>query len=101
MISAEEAARLGIFNRVVPTAQLLDVTGEIAAALAAKPPLAVALARRAVYDSFNMTLQDVLSLEVENQVRCFESADAREGIRAFLEKRRAVFGRSPADDAEQ
>lgn len=93
MISAEEAARIGIFNRVVPAAQLLEVTREMAAALAAKPPLAVTLARRAICESFNMTLQEVLSLEIENQLRCFASADAREGIRAFLEKRPPVFGR--------
>ena len=101
MVPAAEAERLGVFNRVVPAAQLQDVTREIATTLAGKPSLAVTLARRAINDSFNMTLQDVLALEVENQVRCFASADAREGIRAFLDKRRAVFGRSPADDAKQ
>jgi 2-(1,2-epoxy-1,2-dihydrophenyl)acetyl-CoA isomerase len=91
IVDANEGLRLGIFNRVVPAAQLAAAAREIATTLAAKPPLAVTLARRAVHESFSMTLKNVLDLEIENQLRCFKTEDAKEGISAFLEKRRAVF----------
>jgi 2-(1,2-epoxy-1,2-dihydrophenyl)acetyl-CoA isomerase len=91
IVDANEGLRLGIFNRVVPAAQLAATVREVATTLAAKPPLAVLLARRAVQESFSMTLEGVLDLEIENQLRCFKTEDAREGINAFLEKRRAVF----------
>jgi 2-(1,2-epoxy-1,2-dihydrophenyl)acetyl-CoA isomerase len=91
IVDANEGLRLGIFNRVVPAAQLAATARDVATTLGAKPPLAVMLARRAVHGSFNMTLKGVLDLEVEHQLRCFQTGDAREGINAFLEKRRAVF----------
>jgi 2-(1,2-epoxy-1,2-dihydrophenyl)acetyl-CoA isomerase len=91
LIDVNEAARLGVFNRVVPSSELTAVARDVAARLAAKAPLAVTLARQLVYDSVNMSLKDVLDLEIENQLRCFPGADAKEGIRAFLEKRPPVF----------
>lgn len=91
IVDAKEGLRLGIFNRVVPAAELMTTARAVATTLAAKPPLAVTLARQAVHDSFNMPLKDVLDLEIENQLRCFKTEDAKEGITAFLEKRRAVF----------
>jgi 2-(1,2-epoxy-1,2-dihydrophenyl)acetyl-CoA isomerase len=91
IVDANEGLRLGIFNRVVPAPQLAATARDVATTLAAKPPLAVMLARQAVHESFSMTLKDVLELEIENQLRCFKTEDAREGVNAFLEKRRAVF----------
>jgi 2-(1,2-epoxy-1,2-dihydrophenyl)acetyl-CoA isomerase len=91
IVDANEGLRLGIFNRVVPGAELAATAREVATTLGAKPPLAVTLARRAVHESGNMTLQGVLDLEIENQLCCFKTADAKEGVNAFLEKRRAVF----------
>jgi enoyl-CoA hydratase/carnithine racemase len=44
-----------------------------------------------VHNSVNLSLKEVLALEVENQLRIFPTADAQEGIRAFLEKRRPSF----------
>jgi enoyl-CoA hydratase/carnithine racemase len=91
MVDANEGLRLGIFNRLVPGAALAAAAREVATTLAAKPPLAIALARRAVHESFTMTLKGVLDLEIENQMSCFKTEDAKEGVNAFLEKRRAVF----------
>ena len=51
----------------------------------------VLLARQAIYDSFELSLKDMLDREIDNQLRRFRTADAREGIHAFLEKRRASF----------
>ena len=64
---------------------------QVALMLAAKPPIALALAKRAVYESERQTLPEVLAMEMEHQLTCFKSADAREGLHAFLEKRPPAF----------
>lgn len=92
LIDAHEAARLGLVNRVVPHNELAEATRAWAETLAAKPPLALALAKRAVYDSLDRTLPDMLDYELDAQLRCFKSGDASEGIHAFTEKRPANFG---------
>ena len=91
IIDARECERLGLFNRVVPQAALSEATRAWAHALAEKPALAISLAKRAVYDSLERTLPQMLDYELEAQMRCFESGDAGEGIRAFTEKRAARF----------
>jgi len=91
LIDAAEAYRIGVFNRVVPGDQLEAATRELAARLAAKSPTAVRLARQAIYDSFELSLKDMLDREIDDQLRRFRTTDAREGIHAFLEKRRASF----------
>ena len=92
MIDARECERLGLFNKVVPHASLGDATRAWAQTLARKPSLAIGLAKRAVYDSLDRSLPQMLDYELEAQLRCFESGDASEGIRAFTEKRAAQFG---------
>jgi 2-(1,2-epoxy-1,2-dihydrophenyl)acetyl-CoA isomerase len=91
MVGAAEALRLGLVNQVVPHEALAETTGALAAELAAKPPLALALAKKAILDSEGATLEAILDVEVANQVRCFQSADAREGLQAFLDKRAPAF----------
>jgi 2-(1,2-epoxy-1,2-dihydrophenyl)acetyl-CoA isomerase len=93
ILDAEECLRLGLFNRVVPHERLEEETLQLARTLAAKPALALALAKRAVYQSLGRTLPEMLDYELEAQMRCFESGDAAEGIRAFVEKRAPVFDR--------
>jgi 2-(1,2-epoxy-1,2-dihydrophenyl)acetyl-CoA isomerase len=91
MVDAAEGLRLGIFNRVVPAAELTAAARAVAARLAVKSPLAIALARRTVYDSFNLTLEATLTLEIDNQLRCFPSDGVKEALHAFLEKRAPQF----------
>jgi 2-(1,2-epoxy-1,2-dihydrophenyl)acetyl-CoA isomerase len=91
MLDAQEALRLGLFNRVVPHERLMEETRALAERLAAKPPIALALAKQAVRKSFDATLQAMLDLELDHQTRCLTSEDAKEGISAFLEKRMPVF----------
>jgi 2-(1,2-epoxy-1,2-dihydrophenyl)acetyl-CoA isomerase len=91
MIDAREGLRLGLFNHVVPHERLMDETRELAERLAAKPAVAIALAKQAVYKSFHATLETMIELEIENQARCFKTNDAKEGITAFVEKRTPVF----------
>ncbi len=91
MIDAAEALRLGLFNRVVPHERLAEETAKLAGALAAKPPLALAAAKRAIYVSDARNLAQMLDVELEHQLLCFASADAQEGLAAFLEKRAPSF----------
>ena len=89
IIDARECERLGLFNKVVPHAALPEATRAWAEALVQKPALAMSLAKRAVYESLDKSLSEMLDYELEAQMRCFESGDASEGIRAFTEKRAA------------
>ena len=91
MIDAEEARAIGVFERVVPAEQFDEEVRKLARELGAKPPLALKLAKRTLASSLDATLDDVLTAEREAQMRCFRSADAKEGIAAFTEKRKPVF----------
>ena len=91
VIDAAECLRLGLFNRVVPHATLESATRDFARMLAAKPAEPVARAKRAVYTSLDRTLSEMLDYELEAQLACFRTPDAREGIRAFVEKRTPTF----------
>ena len=91
LVDAAECARLGLVNRVVPAAQLADATREWARRIAAAPPLAVRHAKQAVYMSERTTLDEMLTYELDAQLACFQSADGREGIAAFFEKRSPRF----------
>ncbi|MGI8655041.1 MAG: enoyl-CoA hydratase/isomerase family protein [Pyrinomonadaceae bacterium] len=90
-IDAGEALRLGLLNRVVAPDQLEAETQKLAMRLRDAPPVSVAAAKHAVYQSGDSTLDQMLQYELESQLRCFESKDGREGVRAFLEKREPRF----------
>jgi enoyl-CoA hydratase/carnithine racemase len=91
VISAEEALRLGIVNRVVPPEELETATRDLAERLREAPLISIAAAKQAVYMSQSTELEEMLRYETEAQIRCFESQDGREGIRAYLEKRQPKF----------
>ncbi len=91
MVESWEAERLGIFERVVPDAEFEGAVAEYAAALATRAPLAIRAAKRSLAASLESDLETVLRAECEAQLACFRSADVREGIAAFREKRPAVF----------
>ena len=90
-IDAAEANRLGIVNQVVAPEELEAATLELAARLRAAPPIALAAAKHAVYMSQSAELEEMLRYETEVQMRCFQSDDCHEGVRAFLEKREPKF----------
>jgi enoyl-CoA hydratase len=89
-ISAEEAYRIGLVNRVVPADSLMDEAEKMAREMAAAP-LAVRLGMEAVYDGYGLTLDDGLVREANLFGLVFATEDAKEGLRAFLEKRPARF----------
>ncbi|HUF89833.1 MAG TPA: enoyl-CoA hydratase-related protein [Gemmatimonadota bacterium] len=86
MVGAEEALQIGLVNRVVPAASLRDLAMAWARQLAAGPPLAVARIKRALQESLDRDLEGMLAIELENQLACFESEDARRGLFAFNSK---------------
>ena len=90
-IDAEEALRLNIVNQVVAPEELEAATLQLAERLRVAPPLALAAAKQAIYISEAAGLDEMLRYETEAQLRCFESDDGQEGVRAFLEKREPRF----------
>jgi len=90
-ISAEEALRLGMVNRVVPPEQLMDVTMELAQKLAAFPTKAIALNKRLFNQAFQNDLEAQLEAEAFAQTTAARTADHMEGVRAFNEKRKPQF----------
>jgi enoyl-CoA hydratase/carnithine racemase len=90
-IDAKEAQRLGIINFVVEPAQLETETRTLAERLRAAPAVSIGAAKQAVYMSQSADMETMLRYETEAQLRCFESDDAREGVRAFLDKREPKF----------
>ncbi len=92
MVEAREAQRIGLVNRVVADEELRAEVEDLAGRLVEKPHLPLRLAKRAVRRSLDSSLEEMLDYELEAQTRCFESPDAREGVRAFLEKRDPEFG---------
>jgi len=90
-IDAAEALRLGIVNQVVAPEELEATTMQLAERLRAAPPIALAAAKHAVYMSEASDLEVMLRYETEAQLRCFESDDGHEGVRAFLERRQPRF----------
>ena len=91
VIDAEEALRLGIVSALHAPEALLPATYELAARIAAGPPIAIRLARRALYHNQDVDLKSALEFETFAQTICFDTEDAREGIRAFVEKREPKF----------
>jgi 2-(1,2-epoxy-1,2-dihydrophenyl)acetyl-CoA isomerase len=94
MISAERGERLGLFNRIVPAAQLEAAARGFAGELAAAPVGVTAAAKRVLRQSLCVSLDQVLELEVEAQLEAFDSPDAKEGITAFVNKRAPRFNRA-------
>lgn len=93
-IDAAEALRLGLLNRVYPHRSFRTEALEFARRLAAGPPQTLAHIKRGVCLGASAGLEEILSYERDSQAELFLSADAREGMRAFLEKRPPAFGKS-------
>ena len=90
-IDAEEAKRLGLINFVVAPSELAAETRKLAERLRDAPAVAIGAAKQAVYMSHSAELEEMLRYETEAQMRCFDSDDGAEGVRAFLEKRDPKF----------
>jgi enoyl-CoA hydratase/carnithine racemase len=90
-MSAEEACRLGLVNKVVPPVQLLPTAREWAEKICEKGPLAIRRAKEAMIRGRNMALEDGLRLELAFFEEMLQSKDYREGLRALAEKRKPEY----------
>lgn len=90
-ISAAEALRIGLVNRVVPPDDLLPTAVGLARKIAEKGPLAISLAKRAVYEGLELSPRQGNELEMQLFGDAVGSADRKEGTSAFLEKRAPVW----------
>ena len=89
--SASEALDWGLVNAIYPQAQLLDEALAIARRIAGNAPIAVRQAKQAIHRGLQMSLSDGLAFEIEAYNRTVPTADRREGVRAFNEKRKPQF----------
>jgi enoyl-CoA hydratase/carnithine racemase len=90
-LNPQEALDLGIVNKVFPAGSLLDEAKAYALNLAHGPTKALANIKRAVYEGMDKSLAEGLALERELVAELFAGEDAREGLTAFVEKRKASF----------
>jgi enoyl-CoA hydratase/carnithine racemase len=91
IISAKEAAEMGLVNRVVPAGELDAFVADWAGRLAAGPPLALAMTKRLLTNAFSTSLDEALEAEGMAQTVNSGTEDTAEAIRAFLEKREPKF----------
>ena len=91
MISSQEAFALGIVNRVFPQASLLEETKKVASRIAANGAVAVRLAKTVINAGFNMELNEACSLESYAFSFGFSTEDQKEGMTAFMEKRKPNY----------
>jgi len=92
MIDAREALRIGLVDRVLPHKDFTEEVRAIATALASAPQASVRLAKQSLRAGLSRTLAQCLAAETEAQAECWNSPDSAEGVRAFVEKRKAVYG---------
>lgn len=90
-IGAEEAAVIGLVNKVVPQEELLKTAKDLAHQIAAMPPIAIRMAKLAIDKGSQVDMDTGLNIEAQACALCFATEDKIEGCKAFFEKRPAKF----------
>lgn len=90
-ITAERAWQVGLVNHVVPAAELLPRAKEMAKRIMAQGPLAVRFAKEAVNNGLEMDVDRAMAYEADLFGLCFSTSDQKEGMKAFVEKRKPQF----------
>lgn len=91
MITAQEALQWGLINKIVPVEYYLQEAKNLAKEIAGKAPVAVKLAKESVLKAFDTTIEGGLEFERKNFYLLFSSEDQKEGMKAFVEKRKAKW----------
>ena len=91
MIDAQEALRIGLVNKVVPQEELMDAAMGLAKKIAKNAPIAVQLSKAAINRGINCDVITGIAYEAEVFGLCFATEDQKEGMGAFVEKRKAMF----------
>src|SRR5215210_5373844 len=92
-LSAEDAERCGLYNRVVPAEELAEATRELALRLARGPAFALAMTKEMLNRELEVSLDTALEWEAQAQATCMQHPDYREAYEAFVEKREPKFKR--------
>lgn len=90
-LGAKEALEWGLVSRVVPDAELMTEAGKLVKSLAAGPTLSFGSVKRLVNNTFSQTLESQMELEARGIAAISKTADAQEGISAFLARRKPAF----------
>lgn len=91
IIDATTALNIGLVSKVVPLSSLMEETVKFAKKLASKPAVAMKMAKAAINTGMNLDITSALSLEIQNFVLAFASDDGKEGISAFMAKRKPNY----------
>jgi len=91
IINAQEAKELGIVNKVFPNDKLWEETIKVAREIASKGSISLRAIKRSIDRGFDLDLRSGCYMEADNFALCFASPDAKEGLKAFLEKRAPKF----------
>ena len=89
--TAHEALEIGLVNKVVPTELYLDEAKALAFQISQKSPIALQLAKESILKTYDCSLTEGLQFERKNFYMLFSSEDQKEGMKAFIEKRKATF----------
>ena len=90
-INAQRAYEIGLVNKVVPAAELITEAEKFAKKLTRLPAFALKMAKNSINYGFDLPLDNALKLELGSIAQCFSTQDQKEGMQAFLEKRKPVF----------
>lgn len=90
-ISAEEALRIGLVNRVVAPEELMDNVLSMAERILTSAPVAVRYAKKCINENYDLSANEAIELENKYFAQCFATIDQKEGMGAFLEKRKPTF----------
>lgn len=90
-LKAEEALRIGLANKVVPAAELMNEVMKCAREIISNSPMAIALVKGVINKGATLPLSEGLTIERETFSECFDTLDMKEGVTAFLAKRRPVW----------
>lgn len=90
-ITAEEALKIGMVNKVVPRGEVMKAAEELAGKIMANAPIAVEMCKDAVEIGMDLPLEQAIQYSQKNCITCFSTEDMKEGTGAFLEKRKPNF----------
>ena len=91
VIRSDEALRIGLVNAVYEPAELMDKAMEMAAMMLKNAPVAIGLAKQSINEGYDLDADGAIALENKLFGKCFATADQKEGMDAFLNKREATF----------